>query len=362
MKDILVFGTGKYFEWKKAAIMKKYNIVAFLDNKVKQHTTQNYENTNINIINPEDIDLQEDIEIFFMSVHFVSMWRQLSEKVVNAKRFVFPYLEQPLFENEESLKDYLECIEFEQDYFTCITKTKEKFIITNEEEWRSFLRKAYYNRYSLIREIAAMDIKPISLQFGTERGTPVDRYYIEKFLSDNKTLIKGDVLEVESAFYTKKYGEDRVKNAIVMDVDAVGAEITFQANLENGSGIRDEVADCFILTQTLMYIFDLKSAAHNICRLLKKGGHVLITCSGLSQNSRRCMDNYGCYFNFNKAVFDRMFESELSMHVLETGSYGNVKTVSAHLNGLCQEDIKKKDFEINDVYYPLIVYAVVKKE
>ncbi len=43
-----------------------------------------------------------------------------------------------------------------------------------------------------------------------------------------------------------------------MDVDAVGAEITFQANLENGSGIRDEVADCFILTQTLMYIFDLK--------------------------------------------------------------------------------------------------------
>ncbi len=29
MKDILVFGTGKYFEWKKAAIMKKYNIVAF---------------------------------------------------------------------------------------------------------------------------------------------------------------------------------------------------------------------------------------------------------------------------------------------------------------------------------------------
>ena len=45
-----------------------------------------------------------------------------------------------------------------------------------------------------------------------------------------------------------------------------------------------------------------------------------------------------------KLFFDRMFESELSMHVLETGSYGNVKTVSAHLNGLCQEDIKKKDF------------------
>ena len=32
MKDIIVFGTGKYFEWKKENIKKKYHIIEFLDN------------------------------------------------------------------------------------------------------------------------------------------------------------------------------------------------------------------------------------------------------------------------------------------------------------------------------------------
>lgn len=49
------------------------------------------------------------------------------------------------------------------------------------------------------------------------------------------------------------------------------------------------------------------------------------------------------------------------MEVLEVGSYGNVKTVSAHLNGLCCEDLAEDDFAPNDKYYPLIVYAVVRK-
>ena len=73
------------------------------------------------------------------------------------------------------------------------------------------------------------------------------------------------------------------------------------------------------------------------------------------------MDNYGCYFNFNKDAFVRMFEAEPMAQVLETGSFGNVKTVSAHLNGLCLEDLMIEDFAPNDKYYPLIVYAVVKK-
>ena len=49
------------------------------------------------------------------------------------------------------------------------------------------------------------------------------------------------------------------------------------------------------------------------------------------------------------------------LQVVETGSFGNVKTVTAHLNGLCSEDLVKEDFAPNDKYYPLIVYAVVKK-
>lgn len=362
MKNIIVFGTGKYFEHKKEKVKKKYNIIKFIDNKVGQDEVRLYKDTGIEIISPNNLDRNDDTAIFLMSVHFVSMWEQLCSIGINPERMVFPYAEEPFFENDDALCSYLEEIRFSVDYFECIRKNGKTTDISSEKEWRKFLREAYKERYPLVNAIADMDTGPISRQFGTERGTPVDRQYIETFLREHSEFIRGDVLEIEDNAYTFRFGGERVVHSIVMDVDSGDSRISFNGNLETGEGIRDEIADCFILTQTLMYIFDLKSAAHNISRVLKVGGVALITCSGISQNSKRCMDNYGCYFNFNKDVFEKMFRDEDSVQVMEVGSFGNVKTVSAHINGVCCEDLAAEDFIPNDRYYPLIVYAVVRKD
>ncbi len=360
MKEIIIFGMGEYFRAKEKEIMKKYKVKYFIDNKVKQGEHETF--LNFTVLNPNDIDMADHTDIFLMSVHFISMWKQLMEIGVSPQRLAFPYYEKPYFESDDALDFYVEKMEFEKDKIICLSKSEEKSCIVTQEDWTGFLCKAYKSRYPLITAIASMETIPISKQFATERGTPVDRYYIEQFLKEHNELIKGDVLEIEDSTYTKMFGKkERLNHVLVMDVSADTEKITFNANLETGEGIRRQVADCFICTQTLMYIFDIKEAAKNIGRLLKTGGYALITCSGLSQNSRRCMDNYGCCFNFNAAVFEKMFEDEDSLSVVETGSYGNVKTVLAHLAGLCQEDLKKEDFEPNDIYYPLIVYAVVKK-
>lgn len=361
MQNIIVFGTGKYFEYKKESIRKKYNIIYFLDNNVEAGSFALYQNTEIKIINPVDIDRGDDTVIFLMSVYFISMWKQLCKIGITPERIVFPYDETPFFENDDALCHCLKGIKFSMDYVECIRKSHENVRISDEVEWRKFLRSAYQKRYPLINAIAEMKTEPVSRQFGTERGTSIDRYYIETVLENHSDYIWGDVLEIEDNTYTMQYGGDKVKQSIVMDVSSTDSRVSFNGNIETGQGVRDEIADCFILTQTLMYIYDLESAAHNIMRMLKKGGTVLITCSGISQNSRRCMDDYGCYFNFNEGVFVRMFGKESDAQVLETGSFGNVKTVSAHLNGLCREDLVEEDFVPNDKYYPLIVYAVVKK-
>ena len=39
-------------------------------------------------------------------------------------------------------------------------------------------------------------VEPISDDFGFDRGTPIDRFYIERFLRDNAAAIAGRVLEV----------------------------------------------------------------------------------------------------------------------------------------------------------------------
>jgi len=258
----------------------------------------------------------------FQFAHFVDMWRQLCEAGVNPERIVYPFNIHPFFEHENILHGQLESITFHETFFECKLKNDKTVSITTENEWRCLLRKLYRNKYAIVNSISQMETDPVSRYFGAERGTPIDRYY----------------------------------------VNATSDNITFNGNLETGEGIKSEIADCFILTQTLMYIFDVKAAAHNIEKLLKKGGTALITCSGISQNSVRCMDNYGCYFNFNAKAIERMFEDEKNMKVVNTGSFGNVKTVSAHINGLCFEDLSESDFIPNDQYYPLIVYGVVKKD
>ena len=52
---------------------------------------------------------------------------------------------------------------------------------------------------------------------GSTAGSPIDRYYIEKFLHANRDLIRGRVLEIGDSGYTRKFGRD-VERADVLSV------------------------------------------------------------------------------------------------------------------------------------------------
>ena len=61
--------------------------------------------------------------------------------------------------------------------------------------------------FSKIKLSEILNSKPVSTVFGFDRGTPIDRYYIEKFLKANSSFIKGDVLEIAENDYTKKFAK-----------------------------------------------------------------------------------------------------------------------------------------------------------
>src|SRR5262249_48893960 len=48
---------------------------------------------------------------------------------------------------------------------------------------------------------------PLSPSWGSDRGTPIDRYYIDRFLGAHRQDIRGRVLEVRDANYTKRFGD-----------------------------------------------------------------------------------------------------------------------------------------------------------
>src|SRR5215207_1238199 len=66
------------------------------------------------------------------------------------------------------------------------------------------IRLSLFKTYIQIhRSLHLIKVLPYSRNFGLERGSPVGRYYVEKFLRENADSILGRCLE---------FGEDRYKS------------------------------------------------------------------------------------------------------------------------------------------------------
>jgi SAM-dependent methyltransferase len=204
-----------------------------------------------------------------------------------------------------------------------------------------------------------MPNKPISNKFGYDRGNPIDRYYIEKFLRGNSSLIAGDVLEIADATYTNLYGADRVKRSMVLSYQA-GENVDFIADLTTGVGVPENVADCFILTQTFPFVFELKASVSNALRVLRPGGVLLITVPGITQISKYDYERWGQYWSFTDLSLIKLFNDE-PIASIDVKTYGNVKVACAFMYGFATHELREKDLDFHDNSYQLSISAVVRK-
>jgi hypothetical protein len=114
----------------------------------------------------------------------------------------------------------------------------------------------------------------------------VDRYYIERFLDEERREIRGRVLEVLNREYTEQFGAG-VDRSDVLDLDPANPAATIVADLAAAESIPSETFDCFILTQTLQFIFDVGAAVDHAHRVLRPGGTLLCTVPAVSRIGRR---------------------------------------------------------------------------
>src|SRR5204863_8310480 len=98
-------------------------------------------------------------------------------------------------------------------------------------------------------------VTPISDTFGYDRGLPIDRYYIERFLQEHSGTIRGNVLEVGDSTYTTQFGRDEaVERVDILDVREDNPRATIVGDLTEPERFRADAFDCVICTQTLPYI------------------------------------------------------------------------------------------------------------
>jgi SAM-dependent methyltransferase len=198
-------------------------------------------------------------------------------------------------------------------------------------------------------------VTPISPLFGFDRGLPIDRYYIERFLSAYTLDIQGHVLEIGQDTYTRQYGGDRVTRSDVLHVMEGNPKATIIADLTDADHISSDTFDCIILTQTLQMIYDVRAALKTLYRMLIPGGVVLATFSGISQISRYDMDRWGEYWRLTNASARRLFGDVFGADNVTVTNYGNVLAACAFLHGLAAHELKRKELDYYDEDYQVII-------
>ena len=203
-------------------------------------------------------------------------------------------------------------------------------------------------------------VEPISDDFGFDRGTPIDRFYIERFLQDNANDIVGRVLEVGDDAYCRRFGGERITRQDVLHVSSANPAATIVGDLSQPGALPAAAFDCLVLTQTLHLVFDLHAAVREMHSALKSGGVVLLTVPGITRIDR---GEWGAdwFWSLTAAAATRLFGSVFGADNVRVESHGNVFAATAFLQGLAVEEVDTAKLSVHDACFPVTVTVRAQK-
>ncbi|GAA0517066.1 hypothetical protein Ade02nite_84710 [Paractinoplanes deccanensis] len=196
------------------------------------------------------------------------------------------------------------------------------------------------------------DLAPFSTMYGWDRGLPIDRHFIERFVAAHADRITGAVLEVRSALYAGRFGQP--SGVTVLDVDPDNTEADLTADLNVAGSLPEAAYDCVILTQVLQYTRPA-DALRNVARSLRPGGHAIVTVPCLGRIDPEAPD----------ADRLRWTPAGLRQVLGEAGlggtveGFGNAFLAAAYMLGVATEEVPPPWLDRQDDAFPIVACAVV---
>ncbi len=200
-------------------------------------------------------------------------------------------------------------------------------------------------------------LMPISNKFGYDRGTPIDRFYIEQFMEANKDKVHGACLEVHDDAYIKRYGANRVTKGDVVDIDTSNKLANIYTDLSKADVIADNTYDTLIITQTLGLIPEHEKAVGHLFRMLKPGGTLLLTVSAMGPY----ITNGHSFWRYTVRSIPYLLEKYFPKENIKVEAFGNVLTGQGFWVGMAAEEFTKEQLDSKDERYPVIISAVATK-
>ena len=199
-------------------------------------------------------------------------------------------------------------------------------------------------------------VKPFSSNYGWDRGTPIDRYYVDRFFERHNAEITGDVLEIDQSIYTRRYGHD-LRTIHSVDINPA-SHPTFLCDIAHCENILpSEAYDCVLLPCTLQHFRELELCLRNVLRVVKPGGVILASAAGLF----RLEDEYPDYWRFGPDGWrELLLRVYPECEVLVEGE-GNCLTVVAMNLGLALEELTHDELDACDTRFPLVTNIYCRK-
>jgi SAM-dependent methyltransferase len=204
-------------------------------------------------------------------------------------------------------------------------------------------------------------LAPISRDNGYDRGTPIDRWYVEEFLRRQSADIRGDVLDFYDDRNTRLFGSDDVRTVEVLHRTPGHPTATIAADLTDAPELGSERFDCVVLTQTLHVIYDMRAALETVHRVLRPGGVVLATFPGITQLSADEADDWSDSWRFTGASAQRFFEERFPPALVRSDVHGNVLAATAFLQGIAAEELRRRELEHPDPLFEVLIAVRAEK-
>ncbi len=139
----------------------------------------------------------------------------------------------------------------------------------------------------------------------------------------------------------------------MLDIDPANPRATIVADLAAAEALVAEQFDCFVLIQTLQYIYDLPAAVAHAHRLLKPGGVLLATVPVISRTEPELVQ--ADYWRFKPPACAALFGEIFRAGRIVVRSYGNVLSCIAALAGMAHQELAARELDVHDERAPLIV-------
>lgn len=238
--------------------------------------------------------------------------------------------------------------------------------MTTTDEWRSRLKSIIGPRLTVRARCVLRGlplprwgnmrrVEPFSTAYGSDRGTPIDRYYLDRFLDANRALITGRVLEIQVPSYTRRFG-DHVSESHTVDINP-GFQATYTCDLANAAQIPTGYYDCFLAPNTFQHILDLHPALRTMLRVVKPGGTLLASTACLLP----LIPDGGDYWRVSADGWRLILETEWPGCEITVQAHGNCLTAAAAMYGLAQEELAAHELEAHDPRYPVLITIRCRK-